>query len=104
MVDRIEAAAAWLIEGQLQRRALRAFPRGIAPRSLAEAYTVQRRFVQLKTPACGAPVGWKIALSNPAMQAMCGLDAPIAGRLSRRQVVAGPARVRWFLRCAIRRC
>ncbi|MEZ5649702.1 MAG: fumarylacetoacetate hydrolase family protein [Burkholderiaceae bacterium] len=94
MNKRVDTAADWLIERQRKKGPFSPFPEALAPASLADAYAVQRRFVQLKSRACGAPVGWKIALSNPAMQAMCGLDAPIAGRLSRRQVVGGPARVR----------
>jgi 2-keto-4-pentenoate hydratase len=64
------------------------------PASLDDAYRAQDRFVGRKAQDCGEPIGWKIALANPAMQRMVGLDAPIAGRLLSRQVVAGPASVR----------
>lgn len=91
---RLEAAADWLIAQHAPARPFRPFPRACAPRGLDEAYAVRDLFVARKARACGAPVGWKIALSNPAMQAMCGLAAPIAGRLLSRQVVGGPASVR----------
>ena len=52
---------------------------------------MQDAFVRIKSLACGPVRGWKIALSNPAMQAFVGLDAPIAGRLLERQIVRGPA-------------
>lgn len=86
--------AAWLLAQHRDRRDFTSFPPGIGPASLADAYRAQARFVAAKAKDCGAPVGWKIALSNPAMQRMVGLDAPIAGRLHERQVVGGPASVR----------
>jgi 2-keto-4-pentenoate hydratase len=88
------AAARWLVEQHRHRRPFTGFPADIAPRDLAQAYRVQEAFVRLKARACGAPCGWKIALSNRAMQQFVGLDAPIAGRLLRRQVVAAPASTR----------
>jgi 2-keto-4-pentenoate hydratase len=74
------------------RADFRAFPADIAPADLAAAYAAQDAFVRLKGRQCGDPIGWKIALSNPVMQQLVGLDAPIAGRLHSRQVVGGPAR------------
>jgi 2-keto-4-pentenoate hydratase len=88
------AAARWLRASYRARAPLSALPKELAPADLAGAYAIQDAFVALKARGCGAPVGWKIALSNPAMQAMVGLPAPIAGRLMRRQVVGGPARTR----------
>jgi 2-keto-4-pentenoate hydratase len=86
--------AQWLLTQHRERRTFRSFPAGIRPASLSDAYLAQARFVDLKARDCGAPVGWKIALSNPAMQRMVGLDAPVAGRLLSGQVVAGPASTR----------
>ena len=87
-------AARWLVEQHRSRRPFTGFPADIAPPDLAQAYRVQDTFVRLKARECGAPCGWKIALSNPAMQQFVGLDAPIAGRLLRHQVVASPASTR----------
>ena len=84
--------ARWLIAQHAGKLAFGDFPPGIAPADLAAAYAAQDEFVRLKSRQCGRPVGWKIALSNPEMQRMVGLDAPIAGRLLSRQVVGGPAR------------
>ncbi|MCL4744968.1 MAG: hypothetical protein KJZ83_06090 [Burkholderiaceae bacterium] len=89
---RIEAAARWLAEQHLARREFTAFPERFAPRDLSQAYAVQDAFVRIKSRACGPARGWKIALSNPSMQAFVGLDAPIAGRLLERQIVREPAR------------
>ena len=87
-------AARWLVEQHRLRRPHGGFPLPLAPRTLEQAYAVQDAFVAMKARRCGRPVGWKIALSNPAMQRFCGLSEPIAGRLHGRQVVGGPARCR----------
>jgi len=87
------ASARWLAAQYRARAPLSPLPAALAPADLGAAYAIQDAFVALKARGCGAPAGWKIALSNPAMQAMVGLPAPIAGRLLRRQIVGGPARV-----------
>ena len=44
------------------------------------AYAVQREFVRLQMERRGVrPVGYKVGLTSPRMQAMCGIDRPIAG-------------------------
>lgn len=91
---RIRRAARWLVSQHRRRIAFVGFPEEIAPRDLDEAYAVQQAFVRLKSQGCGPVIGWKIALSNPAMQRFVGLPEPVAGCLFDRQVVASPARVR----------
>jgi 2-keto-4-pentenoate hydratase len=86
------AAAHWLVEQHRGRRPHGGFPLPLAPRTLRQAYAVQDAFVALKARRCGRPLGWKIALSNPAMQRFCGLSQPVAGRLHSRQVVGSAAR------------
>jgi 2-keto-4-pentenoate hydratase len=90
----IERAAHWLAEQHRVRAPFAAFASRVAPRSVDEAYAVQEAFVARKARVCGPCCGWKIALSNPAMQAMVGLPEPVAGRLFTRQVVGAPGRVR----------
>ena len=47
---------------------------------MAAAYRVQSAFVDLLSRAPAArPAGYKIGLTSPRMQAMCGVDQPIAG-------------------------
>jgi 2-keto-4-pentenoate hydratase len=92
--SRVHRAARWLVRQHLQRIASRPMTRGLAPSGIDEAYAVQDAFVSLKSRACGAVAGHKIALTTPSMRAMVGLDAPLAGRLHARQVVRGPASVR----------
>lgn len=90
----MQKAAQWLVRQHLARLPSARMPAAIAPRSLTQAYAVQDAFVALKAEQCGAVVGHKIALSSPQMRAMVGLQAPIAGQLHARQVVAGDAVVR----------
>ena len=91
---REQRAARWLVRQHLARLASRPLPRSLAPRDLGEAYRMQAAFCALKSSQCGPLVGHKVALTTPQMRALVGLDAPIAGRLHRRQTVAGPGRVR----------
>lgn len=91
---RANAAAHWLRARYLARGAFGPFPADCAPRDVGEAYSAAQLLVRLKAQDCGPVCGWKIALSNPAMQAFCGLPEPIAGAVHTRQVVASPARVR----------
>ena len=94
MTARPSRTAGWLLTQHRERRTFRSFPPGVRPASLADAYRAQAHFVDAKARDCGPPIGWKIALSNPAMQRLVGLDAPVAGRLLSGQVVAGPASTR----------
>jgi 2-keto-4-pentenoate hydratase len=88
------SAARWLVDAYARRADFAPLPQKIAPRSLAEAYTIQADYVHQKGVVCGPSVGRKIALSSVAMQTMTGLPAPISGRLHRNQVVGSPAGVR----------
>ena len=83
--------AAWLVDQHATRLTFAPTPTAFAPTSASEAVAVQNAFVNIKARQCGPTVGWKIALATPTMQKLVGLDAPIAGRLHRRQVVYAPA-------------
>ncbi|HVL55488.1 MAG TPA: hypothetical protein VM491_03215, partial [Burkholderiaceae bacterium] len=56
-----------------ERARFSGFPPAIAPADLAGAYRTQDALVAAKARVCGPPAGWKIALSNPAMQRLVGL-------------------------------
>jgi 2-keto-4-pentenoate hydratase len=47
--------------------------------TLSAAYDVQRAHVALLQRDAGAPVGYKIGLTSPRMQAMCGIAEPVCG-------------------------
>ncbi len=86
--------ADWLVEQHRQKAIFDAPPAALQIQSLRQATQVQQALVKRKSKACGPTAGWKIALATPVMQQMVGLNAPIAGRLHRRQVVSSPASTR----------
>ena len=86
--------ADWLVEQHRQRRTFDLPPAALQVRNLQQATQVQQALVRRKSRACGPTAGWKIALATPVMQAMVGLNAPIAGRLHQRQIVSAPAHTR----------
>ena len=94
MNERVSRAASWLVAQHLDRMPFCAMPHAIEPSNLDEAYAVQDAFAHIKARHCGPISGWKIALSNPAMQAFVGLSEPVAGRMFAHQLVSGPARTR----------
>ena len=66
--------------------------RGIA--TLDAAYDVQREYVRLLRAARSADrAGFKIGLTSAAMQAMCGIDSPVAGVVLADRVHASGVRL-----------
>ena len=62
--------------------------------SIDDAYRVQEVLQQLLLQdGFGAIVGYKIALTSKAMQAMCGVDHPLAGAIFSSVVHQSPARL-----------
>ncbi len=91
---RLRRAAWFLVDAHAGRERFGPFPEDALPRSVEEAYAVQDEFVALKSRACGAIAGYKIALTTPAMRAMVGLSDSIGGVMHDKQVVRSPATVR----------
>jgi len=59
-----------------------------------EAYAVQREHVRLLIQWRGTKAaGYKIGLTTPRMQAMCGIDRPVAGVVLKDRVHASGARI-----------
>jgi 2-keto-4-pentenoate hydratase len=75
----MKRAAEWLFKAHEARQRFAPLPADLAPRTLAEAYSIQNEFVGLRAAALGQITGYKIALTTPAMRAMVGLDEPVAG-------------------------
>lgn len=74
------AMAADLLRQHKARAQSRPFTGVLAKSDVANAYAIQRHFVQLLQADSGAtPVGYKIGLTSARMQAMCGIDHPIGG-------------------------
>jgi 2-keto-4-pentenoate hydratase len=69
------------------------FAAAAGARGIDDAYAIQDRFVSLLQADHGAPVGYKIGLTSKRMQAMCGIDQPIAGVVLADRVHRSGARV-----------
>jgi 2-keto-4-pentenoate hydratase len=57
------------------------------------AYDVQDRLVPMIAGASAPPAGYKIGLTTPRMQQMCGIDEPIVGVVLAERLHASPAQV-----------
>lgn len=74
-----EGLAQRLLREHEQGSQFRPFAAANGATSLADAYAIQERFVTRLRERRGEPVGYKIGLTSQRMQAMCGIDSPIAG-------------------------
>lgn len=83
---RLKRAAEWLHRAHAARERFAPLPAELAPRTLAEAYSIQNEFVGLRAAELGQITGYKIALTTPAMRAMVGLDEPIAGDMLEKTI------------------
>jgi 2-keto-4-pentenoate hydratase len=62
--------------------------------SPAQAYAVQREYVRLQMASRGvAAAGYKVGLTSKRMQAMCGIDSPVAGVVLQDRVHSSGASV-----------
>jgi 2-keto-4-pentenoate hydratase len=80
MAERAITCAQALMAEHANRVQYRSFAAAHAITTIDDAYAVQREYVRLQMQArnTGA-AGYKIGLTTPRMQAMCGIDRPIAG-------------------------
>ncbi len=66
----------------------------LAKDDLASAYAVQQSLQRLfQGDGRGAIAGYKVALTSPAMQEMCGIDRPLVGAILANTVHRTPARL-----------
>lgn len=67
----------------------------LLPASLDEAYRAQSALIEKwRAAGDGDVAGWKIAVTSPAMQALCGIDQPCVGAVLDKRVLGSPATVR----------
>ena len=63
-----------------RRRPTEVLPRDLHPADLDEAYAIQQAFREIEEArGRGAVVGYKIGLTTPVMQEICGVDEPCHG-------------------------
>jgi 2-keto-4-pentenoate hydratase len=61
---------------------------------LPRAYEVQDQALEQWTPRFGEIAGWKVGLTSPRMQQLCGVTQPIAGAILASRILASPATIR----------
>jgi 2-keto-4-pentenoate hydratase len=84
-----EKIAAGLLEDHKQNRKFKTLPRTRLP-DLAASYDVQDAFVaRLCEDEYAQVVGYKIGLTSPTMQRLCGIDTPIGGAILSGRVRRG---------------
>lgn len=85
-----QAAADWLYRS-IQAREVLADPPGGLGSNLPDAYATQEALIARMEQDDGPAVGWKVALTSPVMQQMCGVDHPCGGAVLRGRVHHSPA-------------
>src|SRR5690349_7883957 len=75
-----------------ERRHIDILPSELMPADLAEAYAVREAFEEIEIArGRGAVVGYKIGLTTPIMQKLCGVDEPCYGAIFASEVHHGRA-------------
>src|SRR5258708_4604042 len=76
-----------IVELFRSRRATEILPAEVHRASLAEAYTIRRIFQEIEeATGRGAIAGYKIGLTTPVMQKLCGVDEPCYGAIFASEV------------------
>ncbi len=89
-----ERSAEVLLDHRSALRPQRDLPAGAVPEDRDSAYAVQDALIRRYLVAGDGPIaGWKVALTNPAMQAMFGVDEPAEGAIFAPLVHVGSARL-----------
>ena len=76
------------------RRPIDILPDELIPGDLDEAYRVRAEFEAIEAARRGAVVGYKIGLTTPIMQQLCGVDEPCYGAMFASEIRHSPAEVR----------
>jgi 2-keto-4-pentenoate hydratase len=84
------------------RRHIAVLPAELYPADLDDAYRIRRAYQQLEEESGrGAVAGYKIALTTPVMQQLCGVHEPCWGAIFKKEVHSSPARLRAADYCRI---
>ena len=76
-----------IVELFRSRRPIEILPAEVYPASLDEAYAIQRAYQEIEeTTGRGVIAGYKIGLTTPVMQKLCGVDEPCYGAIFAREV------------------
>ena len=69
-----------------ERRRVDILPPELMPGALDEAYTVRQIYEEIETGTRGPVAGYKIGLTTPIMQQLCGVDEPVYGAIFETEV------------------
>ena len=76
------------------RRPIEILPTDLYPANLDEAYAIRRVFQEIEeTKGRGVIAGYKIGLTTPVMQRLCGVDEPCYGAIFACEVHHGQAKL-----------
>jgi 2-keto-4-pentenoate hydratase len=76
-----------IVELFRSRRATEILPAEVYPASLDEAYAIRRAYQEIEeATGRGAIAGYKIGLTTPVMQKLCGVDEPCYGAIFASEV------------------
>jgi len=89
--DQIDRAAEALVGARRSNTVIDGLPAGSEPRTLADAYAVQDRFIELLGLEVG---GWYCACTNVEIQRLLSLAEPYYARLLLRDIKKSPATLR----------
>ena len=76
------------------RRPIDILPDELIPATLDEAYRVREAYEAIEAPRRGQVVGYKIGLTTPIMQQLCGVDEPCYGAMFSSEIRQSPAEIR----------
>lgn len=83
-----------LIREHADRMTFQPFAAAFSIATADDAYAVQREYVRLLMQSRGTKAaGYKIGLTTPRMQDMCGINSPVAGVVLKDRVHASGARI-----------
>jgi 2-keto-4-pentenoate hydratase len=68
------------------RRQIDILPANLMPTDLDEAYAIRAAFEAIERPRRGEVAGYKIGLTTPIMQKLCGVDEPCYGAIFASEV------------------
>jgi 2-oxo-3-hexenedioate decarboxylase/2-keto-4-pentenoate hydratase len=76
-----------IVELFRSRRVTEVLPSELYPASLAEAYAIRRAFQEIEEATGRGPIaGYKIGLTTPVMQQLCGIEEPCFGAIFASEV------------------
>jgi 2-keto-4-pentenoate hydratase len=76
------------------RQPIDILPAELIPADLDTAYQVRVAYEAIEAPRRGAVAGYKIGLTTPIMQQLCGVDEPCYGAMFQSEIRSSPAEVR----------